>query len=148
LQLARAERAHCLRALEQPQPRIALGMALGGLAHAAIDISDGLAADLGHICVRSGLGAEIEVERVPRSRVLARLQDTRLAQLALLAGGDDYELCFTAPVRNRSRIAALGVRLRLALTRIGRMRRGRGVRLIGADGRRLALDRHGYDHFG
>jgi len=148
VRLASAASARCRRALELPQPRLALGTALRGLAHAAIDISDGVVADLGHICERSGLGADIEIDCVPRSAVLGRLTDQRLARQALLAGGDDYELCFTAPARHRTRIAALSARLHLQLTRIGRMRRGRGVRVIGMDGKRVSLDNHGYDHFG
>jgi len=148
VRLASIASARCLRALELPQPRIALGTALRGLAHAAIDISDGLVADLGHICERSHLGADIEIDCVPRSAVLGQLADQRLARQALLAGGDDYELCFTAPARHRTRIAALSARSRLQLTRIGRMRRGRGVRVVGTDGKRVSLDIHGYDHFG
>jgi len=141
-------RARCFQSLEQPEPRIALGLALRTRAHAAIDISDGLIADLGHICERSGLAAEVEIDRVPRSPVLDAIRDQRLAREAMLSGGDDYELCFTAPVRSRTSIAALSTRMNLPLTRIGRMRRGRGVRLVGADGKRIALGSHGYDHFG
>lgn len=148
LQLAAAELARCTRALDLPQPRIALGVGLRGLAHAALDISDGLVADLGHICERSGLGADLELERIPRSRVLARLAATDIGRSALLAGGDDYELCFTAAAARRARITALGRRLGIALTRVGRMRRGRSVRVLGAAGEVLPMPRRGFDHFG
>lgn len=146
--LAEGEWVRCMRRLERPNPRIELGIALRGVAHAAIDISDGLAADLGHICERSRLGADVYVAQVPRSPLVARLADRRLAHEVLLAGGDDYELCFTAPVRGRGRVQALGKRLGLPLTRIGTMRRGRGVRLLNADGDAVRIGRHGFDHFG
>src|SRR5690606_18990594 len=86
--------ARCMRRLERPDPRVALGIALRAIAHAAIDVSDGLAADLGHICERSRLGADLHLEQMPRSALLARLADRALVHEALLAGGDDYELCF------------------------------------------------------
>jgi thiamine-monophosphate kinase len=148
VQLSAAELARCKRRLERPDPRVALGMALRGIAHAAIDISDGLCADLGHICERSKLGADVHVERVPHSSLLARLADRALLHEALLAGGDDYELCFTAPVRARRRVQALSRRLDLPLTRIGAMRRGRGVRLLNETGRALRIGTRGFDHFG
>jgi thiamine-monophosphate kinase len=148
VRLSAGELARCMRRLERPTPRIALGIALRGVAHAAIDISDGLAADLGHICERSKLGADVHVAQVPRSPLLARLADRAAAHEALLAGGDDYELCFTAPVRRRRHIHALGERLGLPLTRIGAMRRGRGVRLLCADGAVARIGQRGFDHFG
>ncbi|MPZ43749.1 MAG: thiamine-phosphate kinase [Betaproteobacteria bacterium] len=146
--LAANELARCMCRLERPTPRIALGIALRGIAHAAIDISDGLAADLGHICVRSKLGADVHVAQVPRSPLLARLGDRAAAHEALLAGGDDYELCFTAPVRRRGHVQALSTQLGLPLTRIGTMRRGRGVRLLRADGAVARIGKRGFDHFG
>ncbi|MCC6534902.1 MAG: thiamine-phosphate kinase [Burkholderiales bacterium] len=146
VRLKPAEARRCTRVLDRPTPRIALGTALRTIAHAAIDISDGLAADLGHICERSALAAEVWMQQLPRSRVLARLGAA--AEPALIAGGDDYELCFTAAVARRADIAALSARLGLRLTRVGRMRRGRGVRLLGPDGPLDARDKRGYDHFG
>ncbi|RPI47653.1 MAG: thiamine-phosphate kinase [Betaproteobacteria bacterium] len=148
VQLSRAEAARCMRALEQPQPRVELGIALRSIAHAAIDVSDGLAADLGHICERSSLGADVWIDRIPRARVLGRLAQPEIVEQALIAGGDDYELCFTAPVRRRADVAALSRRLRLPLTRIGAMRSGRGVRLLRADGRAIQQRKGGWDHFG
>jgi len=148
VRLSPSELARCARALEKPQPRIALGLALQGIARAAIDISDGLTADLGHICERSSLGADIWIEQVPRSNVVDRLLATRTGQEALLAGGDDYELCFTASVRARNRVAGLAARLGLPLTCVGHMRRGRSVRVLDPNGRVVRGYKQGFDHFG
>jgi len=120
VKLEPAELARCAARLNRPQPRVALGIALRGLAHSAIDISDGLLADLGHILERSGVGAEIEFAALPASKVLRRYLDRVAACRALLAGGDDYELCFTAATRARERVAQVGRRVGIALTRIGR----------------------------
>ncbi|MBI4192236.1 MAG: thiamine-phosphate kinase [Betaproteobacteria bacterium] len=147
-----AELARCAARLRRPQPRIALGLALRGVANSAIDVSDGLLADLGHILECSGVAAEIEFAALPSSTVLRRYLDRRIAREALLAGGDDYELCFTAPRRAREQIVRCGRRAGIAVTRIGRIRtRVRGApRLIvhAADGTALRLARGGYDHFG
>lgn len=140
--------ASCVRALEMPQPRVALGRGLRGVASAALDVSDGLLGDLGHICERSSLGADIELDRVPRSADLARIPDPEFVHAAVLSGGDDYELCFTAPPRSRGRIEALGNRLGLRVTRIGRMRTGSGVRVLRADGSPYRPRNRGFDHFG
>ena len=152
IQLEPAEFARCLARLNRPQPRIALGLALRAVAHSAIDISDGLCADLGHILERSGIAAEIELTALPASTVLRKYLDRRVARAALLAGGDDYELCFTAPRRARERVVLSGRRAGVAVTRIGRIQaRVRGApRLIvrGADGAALRLERGGFDHFG
>lgn len=148
LTLTSAQYARCHRALELPRPRLALGAALRKLAHAAIDLSDGLVADLGHICERSALGADIGLERVPKGVAEARGIDATLAREAVLAGGDDYELCFTAHARAAPAIERIGRKLGLRLTRIGVMRRGRGVRVLGPDGRPVRLSRRGFDHFG
>ena len=122
-----------------------------GVAHSAIDISDGLLADLGHICERSDVAAVIEMERIPCSTTMRRHLARPAARTALLAGGDDYELCFTAPRRRRERIAQLARRLRLALTRIGRVvpmrRRGAHVTVLDRDGRALIQGKRGFDHF-
>lgn len=148
LRLSARVLTRCARALEFPQPRVALGLALRGIAHSAIDISDGLLADLGHICERSRLGADVYIEAIPRAPALEQYFVTRAGQGALLAGGDDYELCFTAAPKDRSRIIALSGRIGLRLTRIGRMRRGRGIKLTAQDGRVTAFARGGFDHFG
>ena len=121
--------------LDRPTPRIALGVALRGIAHAAIDISDGLLADLGHVCAASGLGAEVEVEALPASPSLrAAFDDER--RIALQAtGGDDYELCFTAPAGMREAVLAAARLAGVAATRVGRVVAGREVRAMRADGR-------------
>lgn len=139
--------AHCRRSLDTPQPRVALGLALRGLAHAAIDISDGLLADLGHILERSQCGAEIRFADLPTHPALAPMLDMPWARDCLLAGGDDYELCFTAPQARRDAIAAIGTRLGLPLTRIGRITGNPGLALLDTAGLPLASHKAGYDHF-
>ena len=131
-----------------PEPRLALGAALVGLATCAIDVSDGLVADLGHLCAESGVGARIAADAVPLSKPAQRAIDAGAAALAdLLTGGDDYELLFCAPPSARGEVDALGKRLDLALSRIGTIERGEGVRVVDSDGQPLALGRTGYAHF-
>jgi thiamine-monophosphate kinase len=127
-----------------PQPRLALGQALRGLAHAALDVSDGLLADLGHILEVSGVGAELWADRLPLS---AAARDLPGARDAALAGGDDYELLFTAPAEQRSSIDALARRLDLPLTRIGRLHAEFGLRVLDAAGREIRSPRSGWQHF-
>ncbi len=152
IRLTRAERAHCTGILDRPQPRVALGIALRGIAHSAIDISDGLLADLGHICERSRVGAEIELAMLPVSSVVRRHLDGRVARDALLAGGDDYELCFTAGGAARAAVMRASQRAGITVTRIGRIvaRTARGNRVVvrNHDGRALEVSHGGYDHFG
>jgi thiamine-monophosphate kinase len=131
-----------------PQPRLALGQRLRGLARAAIDVSDGLVADLGHLCRASGLGAEVEAERVPLSeaaRAALELAPERLT--TVLTGGDDYELLFAAPPQAEAELAALAAELALPLTPIGRLTEGSGVRVLDRDGAPLDLAAGGYRHF-
>ncbi|MBC7456201.1 MAG: thiamine-phosphate kinase [Massilia sp.] len=131
-----------------PSPRIALGRALAeaGLAHAALDISDGLAGDLGHILQASGVGATLDADALPAGPALA-LQARALRRRFCVAGGDDYELCFTAAPQQRDAIIAAGARCATAVTRIGVIDAAPGLRIIDADGRPLALDLAGFDHF-
>ena len=138
------ERVRC--AMEQPQPRVALGQALRGLATAAIDLSDGLVGDLGHVLRRSGVGARIEVDALPISPVLAR-QPRALQQQFALAGGDDYELLFTAPASAQARVQAAAAAAGVAVRRIGQIEASPGLRLRDAQGIELALALHGFDHF-
>ncbi len=140
--------APCLAALERPQPRVALGLALRGLASAAIDVSDGLLADIGHILERSALAADIEFPGLPRA-ALDACADAALAQRCLLAGGDDYELAFSAPPARRQDIEALSARLGLPLARIGSLRAGPAGELIlhDAAGQPMPAAKRGYDHF-
>ena len=113
-----ADEAIAIKALEQPEPRVALGMALRGIAHAALDISDGLAGDLLHILKRSNVRATVNIDQVPRSGTLASLPAPTQVH-CILAGGDDYELCFTAPVAARAEIERIGTAQKVLLTRIG-----------------------------
>ncbi|HEV7832870.1 MAG TPA: thiamine-phosphate kinase [Caballeronia sp.] len=113
-----ASEAIAIKALEQPEPRVALGIALRGVAHAALDISDGLAGDLLHILKRSKMQASVNIDQIPRSGTLATLPETAQVH-CVLAGGDDYELCFTAPVAVRSEIERIGTAQKVLLTRIG-----------------------------
>ena len=151
IRLAPRDLARVARRLHAPTPRVALGEALRGVAHSAIDISDGLIADLGHICERSRVNATIELARVPASAVMRRHLDHATATDARLAGGDDYELCFTAAPGRRALIERLGGRLNLALTRVGHIgaphRRRARVTVLGQNRRRLHVSASGFDHF-
>lgn len=134
------------RAMEAPVPRIALGQALQGLAHSAIDVSDGLLGDLAHILRRSGLGASIDVDAVPRSSVM-RAQPLAVQRLCTLSGGDDYELVFTAGPDSAAAIHAVARRLDLPLTRIGRTQAQPGLRLVDAQGAAVQQQFASFDHF-
>jgi len=140
-------RETCLDALHRPQPRVELGLSLRDIAHSAIDISDGLLADLSHILARSKVAAEIQLSRIPMPESFAQLSDQRLVQQCLLAGGDDYELCFTSAAEQRSAIKKLAENLGLSLTLIGQVVAGEGLRLVAADGSVIKMERLGYDHF-
>ena len=140
------EAAACLPALHVPQPRVALGLALRGLATAAIDISDGLLADLGHILERSQVAAEIEFDRLPVSETMRCHLDNQAARDCVLAGGDDYELCFTAPAAHHQAIQALSETLDLPLTCIGVIGAGQGLSLLAA-GKPIPITVAGFDHF-
>ena len=143
-----ADRAALAERFRLPEPRLALGTALVGNATCAIDVSDGLVADLGHVCDESGVGARVAADAVPLSPAAMRAIDAGEAALAdLVTGGDDYELLFCAPPSARDAVEAIGQRLGLALTRIGTVERGEGVTVADADGRPLALGRAGYTHF-
>jgi len=142
-------RRHCLARLETPAPRVALGQKLRGLAGAAIDVSDGLLADLGHVVEQSKLGAEVDYESLPRSAALRSCPDRTLADECLLAGGDDYELLFTAPAARRAEVEAAGAAAGVAVTRIGRVvGGGPGVRLLDGQRKPIEIARRGFDHFG
>jgi thiamine-monophosphate kinase len=136
--------------LLRPAPRVALGLGLQHLARSAIDISDGLFGDLGHIAEQSRLRAEIDVSKLPLATALDGLPLERQLQHAL-AGGDDYELAFTADSSNRQAIEALSSTLQkdfgFGLTLIGRMHEGEGVDLKDEDGRPVTLKLKAYEHF-
>ncbi|MBV2234312.1 MAG: thiamine-phosphate kinase [Sterolibacterium sp.] len=152
-QLPPALHDRCLDALDRPQPRLALGQALSqqALAHAAIDVSDGLLADLGHILEQSQLAATLHFDRLPAA-ALATDIDRQLAANCLLAGGDDYELLFTASRTHHEKILALSKQLQLPLHCIGTVHTmldspARQIRVLDADGQEIQCLRHGHDHF-
>jgi thiamine-monophosphate kinase len=134
--------------LDRPTPRVDVGLALRGLASAAIDLSDGLAADLGHVLARSGVGAQLDLGRLPTSRTLADHFPDEAARWRLqLGGGDDYELCFTAPAAQALAIEQALAACDAGAMVVGRITREPGLVLLQPDGAPFALDGAGYDHF-
>jgi len=147
LALARPELGAAARRLHEPEPRVELGARLRGLASAAIDVSDGFAQDLGHILERSGCGARVEYARLPKAAEFARLGDAALERRCVLAGGDDYELVFTAPQAVRGEVEALARHAGVALARVGAVVPGEPrLAVLDAAGNALAAER-GFDHF-
>ena len=140
LSLEQAAFEACRARMEQPTPRVALGMALQGVASSCIDLSDGLIGDLGHVLKASGVGATLKLDALPRSRWLAA-QPQAVQRTCLLTGGDDYELLFTAPPG--ARLPEVGVRL----TRIGRIVEAPGLFLRDAAGHPVAFEGKAFDHF-
>jgi len=134
--------------LDRPSPRIAAGLALADFAHAAIDVSDGLLGDLGHICRASGTAAEVELESLPASAALRAAFDAGPCSMLQAIGGDDYELCFTAPPHARDAILRVAADTDTTMTRIGRIVEGEGVRALTADGQEWRPGKAGYVHFG
>jgi len=132
--------------LNRPVPRLALGRALRGKAAACIDVSDGLAADLGHIAQASGVGAEVWVDRLPVHESLSALPAERRLGLQL-AGGDDYELCFALPPGLESELPELAARAGVELTAIGRFTSAPGLHFYRKDGTAFVPERRGFDHF-
>lgn len=133
--------------LDRPTPRIALGRALREWASAAIDLSDGLLADLGHLCASSGVGATILQADVPRSTAFRSAARGALDADLPLNGGDDYELCFTMPEHHAARVEALTQAAGCPITRIGCITTEPGVRCHDAAGEPMAVTRSGFDHF-
>lgn len=133
--------------LNRPTPRVSAGQALRGMATACIDVSDGLVADLGHICAASGVGADIEAAMLPRSSaLLTHFSDADTLDFAL-GGGDDYELCFTVPADRAGEVGATLSRLGCGATRIGRIVEGAGVRVLDEHGNVHEPARCGWNHF-
>lgn len=133
-------------ALERPMPPWALGQKLAGIAHAAIDISDGLAQDLGHILDASQCGADVDYAALPVDEALRELPQA-VSQAAVLGGGDVYQLCFTAPASRRREIAATARELEVRATRVGCITARRGLRIHAIDGVSLIPAPRGFDHF-
>ena len=140
------EAAAGIERLERPQPRVALGRALRGLATSAIDVSDGLLGDLGHILERSAVGASVEWERVPRSAELRRQPEADQRRWTL-SGGDDYELLFTAPAGHREDVERAAAGAATAVTRIGAVTSTGRLELVDADGRAMDTAPRAFDHF-
>ena len=145
--MEQVDAARVLPALYLPTPRVALGIALRGIAHSAIDISDGLLGDLGHILERSSVGARLEFSALPTLPVVQSYLHEAVARECVLAGGDDYELCFTAPAGQRDAIHAAAASADVAVTRIGQITAESGLNVIDADGLSIPYRKTGYDHF-
>jgi thiamine-monophosphate kinase len=142
-----ATAAYLIERLQRPVPRVAAGLVLRGRASACIDVSDGLLADLGHVCASSRVGADIDVAALPLSpALLQRFGENSSRELAL-SGGDDYELCFTVPPQTLAAVQADLAQLGCAATRIGSIVEGDGVVLRDRDGNPLSPARQGWEHF-
>ena len=137
------------RSLDRPEPRIALGVALRGIASSAIDLSDGLTGDLGHVLAASRVGATIDLAAIPCSDALRAKKgiERPTALGCLLAGGDDYELCFTAQPAMRERVDALALVLGIPLTAIGAITAESGLTIRDEHGRPLPSLPRAFDHF-
>lgn len=156
LRLETEQAIQCFPRLFVPTPRVELGLALRSIAHAAIDVSDGFAADLGHILERSQVDAEIWFSHLPLSEALSPLRENTVVQDCMLAGGDDYELIFTAPASQRHAIQEISNTLNLRLTRVGKITasppgtenqdNAPALRIL-HHGQFLNLQRAGFDHF-
>lgn len=146
--LGAADRDFLAERYRMPRPRLRLGQRLAGIAHAMMDISDGLVADLGHICETSGVGAVVEGARLPLSPATRRAIAGDGSLLAApLAGGDDYELLFTASPAAADRIAALARETSVLVAAIGRIEPGSGVQVIDERGAPISIANRGYRHF-
>ena len=141
-------RGYVQERLERPAPRLAEGLVLRGIASAAVDVSDGLAQDLGHILERSGVGAWLDVDRLPLSPALMASLDRDAAIMTALAGGDDYELCFTVSPERVTQLDSVAASWECRCTRVGVITGEPGLQLVRADGSAFHLERSGYDHFG
>ena len=135
------------RRLDRPDPRVATGRALARIAHACIDVSDGLLADVGHLCAASAVGARIDIDALPASQTMQAMFTDETRRVLQAAGGDDYELCFAAAPSRREAIAAIAGDTGVPLTRIGRVIAGSDVLSFDRDGDAWQPPRRGFDHF-
>lgn len=135
-----------MQRLNRPEPRVEIGLALRNIASSAIDISDGLAADLGHILSANQVGAILQVEKLPLSDSLRALPPERAWQLAL-SSGDDYELCFTVPESQERALQQHLIALNTPYTCIGTIKKESGLILLGKNGSTFSIDRTGFQHF-
>lgn len=141
--LDKEDKLYLRQRLEKPSPRLTIGQDLLGLASAAIDISDGLLADLGHIVVASGVGARLDLSKLPLSATLSKI-DRKTAEQFALQSGDDYELCFTVPPQH---FAEVEQRFKGECTRIGMVTGDDGIYCIDTNDNLIPLTGTGYDHF-
>jgi thiamine-monophosphate kinase len=146
MELDHATRQQAGERMHRPTPRIALGLALRGIAHAAIDISDGLGGDLGHILARSKVGALLDIDALPAGPALQG-QPRELRRRFTLAGGDDYELCFTAPADRRDAVLRAAAASDIPVTRVGAIEAAPGLRLRDDKGGALNISVSSFDHF-
>jgi thiamine-monophosphate kinase len=147
LALVHPEIAAAAKRLHEPEPRVALGERLRGLAHAAIDISDGLAGDLGHVLERSGVGAVVHYEQVPKDASFENIGNEDIERQCVLSGGDDYELLFCADRKARGELESLSKELRMSLSRIGEVTAMQNhLSIVDRSGKPVP-HRGGYDHF-
>ncbi len=147
-ELAAEERAVLIGRFQLPEPRVELGPRLAGIAHAMLDVSDGLLADLGHICEASQVGASVALAELPFSPAAQQIAaETPDLPLRLATAGDDYELLFTAPPEASETILRLSAELRLPLTAIGTIEPGAAVHLVDAEGKVVPVAAAGYRHF-
>jgi thiamine-monophosphate kinase len=146
-----ADRSYLIERFVHPTPRVELGLLLRGIASAAIDVSDGLYADLGKLVTASGVGARLDIETLPLSEPLRRQFDPKTARDCALAGGDDYELCFTVPAAQMDKLRHSAQASGQVIHSIGHIEEHLGVRLYEA-GRAVQIESQGqnkgYDHFG
>jgi thiamine-monophosphate kinase len=147
LALVHPELPEAAKRLHEPEPRIALGLRLRELASAAIDLSDGLVGDLGHILERSGVGARVRYDALPKSAAFDLLNERQLETDCVLSGGEDYELLFTAAAERRAALEAVANDTGVPLSRIGTIEPAGGLQVIDADGKAMRF-KTAFDHFG
>ncbi|MCP4409991.1 MAG: thiamine-phosphate kinase [Gammaproteobacteria bacterium] len=147
ISLEQSSLEYCLSRLNRPSPRLDAGRMLLNIASAAIDISDGLAADLSHILNASAVGARLQLTSIPRSKIFVEACAYRPEWRMVVAGGDDYELLFTVPQSKIPRLIQAGESLGCGITRIGQIERQPGLRIDDTDGREVVLASAGYQHF-
>ena len=143
--LSPRHRRFLARRYHLPQPRLVVGRGIGRLAHAAMDVSDGLVADLGHICAASGCGAEIELAAIPASAAAKAAGEGH--SVRRITGGDDYEILFTAPAAAEGKLNTIASKAGVPITRIGSIVKRPGVRVIAPAGKPLVIGRGGWEHF-
>ncbi|HQT26043.1 MAG TPA: thiamine-phosphate kinase, partial [Burkholderiales bacterium] len=147
IMLAEDQAEYCLRALRDPVPRVELGLALAGISRCAIDISDGFCADLSHILEKSNVSAVVEYGSLPVSETMEKFRSMKAGQRAILSGGDDYELCFTASPEKSIDVISTGKSLGMKLAKVGKIAEGRGLVVLDGGGRPMNTGKKGYAHF-